>query len=172
MTTVGRYAFHGCESLDSVHIPNTVTTIGEFVFKGCNKLEQRQTNGTNYHPNIETWLRQRFDDLPIHEACYYANDTDTQSTVDLLSNLIQDDTQALAATDAMGMTALHILCLNPKATVEMVQLLVENDASLQERTGLVSPFMLAAVLPAWCGLDIVYALAMKNINVIEEYLSE
>ncbi len=131
--TIIRYeAFCHCSSLRSIHVPNTVTNIEYQGFGDCNKMEQRQTNGTNYDTNINTWLRQRFDNLPIHHACYYANDS--ESALHLLSNLIRNNEQTLAATDAMGMTPLHILCCNLRATVEMVQVIVENDPSLLTRT--------------------------------------
>ncbi len=160
MATIGKNAFWYCESLQSFHIPRTVKKVlGEVAFKGCSKLHQRLSSGTNYHPDIEIWLRHRFDNIPIHHACYYVND-DAQSAVDHLSILIQDNHQTLAATDATGMTPLDILCDNSRATVEMVRVLVEKDPSLQQ-TGL-SPFMLAATFPA-CGLDVVYALAMNDL---------
>ena len=38
VTTIGDYAFHGCNNLTSVVIPNSVTTIGYYAFYGCNKL--------------------------------------------------------------------------------------------------------------------------------------
>ncbi len=163
VTTIGRAAFAHCSSLQSIHIPSTVTPyIARNIFDGCHKLDQRQTNGTNYHPDTATWLRQRFDNLPIHHTCYYAND-DTQSAIDLLSTLIQENRHALAATDAMGMTPLDILCCNSRATIDMIGVLVQNDPSL-EQTGL-SPFMLAAVLPA-CELDVVFAMAMSDLSSI------
>ena len=38
VTTVGDYAFHGCESLTNVDIPDSVTTIGDHAFFGCDSL--------------------------------------------------------------------------------------------------------------------------------------
>ncbi len=132
----------------------------------------------------------------------------------------------------MGMTALHILCCNPKITAEMVRVIVEGEplsltqtdvtentplqlfmrcrgylpvdadeeeevesmpsqcnllekgisgedlsilfamkgnqqidmSGQNEETGLF-PFMSAAVLPG-CGLDVIYALAMNNLDDI------
>ncbi len=229
---IERYAFGYCKLLQSIHIPNTVETVENRAFYGCDTLEDRLESGANYHWDTETWLRQRFDNLPIHEACYYAND-DTQSAVDHLSTIVQQNKQVLAATDAMGMTPLHILCCNPHITAEMVRviveqgepsLLIETDVTgntplqlfmrcrgylpvdadegvesmpslndllkmgisgedlavlivLNEnqefRTCLYSkddstnlfPFMTAASLSS-CGLDVVYTLAMKNLNAI------
>ncbi len=164
----------------------------------------------------------------MHRVCYYANNT--SATVDRLSALIRDNEQASTAIDAMGMTSLHILCCNPRAKHEMIQLLVENDPSVLTCTDVTDstpfqlflkcrrlagdgeheamalslgdlfeigingedlatvlimndnqefvaslrskddstnlfPFMTAATLSE-CGLDVVYTLAMKNLDVI------
>ncbi len=139
VTSIGTNAFHGCKSLHLVHIPNTVTTIGIGAFERCDTLNQRRTNaGLNNDPHIATWLRQRFDYLPIHRACHDLNNnaqsrsqSQFASAVDRLSTLVRDnEPAALAATDAMGMTPLHILCCNPRATAEMVRVIVEGDPSL------------------------------------------
>ncbi len=124
---IGPLACDSCKLLQSIHIPNTVETIEEGAFYGCHTLENRLENGTNYHPCIYTWLCRRFDNLPIHQACYYANDDAQSGAVDHLSKLIQENHRALTATDAMGMTPLHILCCNPHITVEMVRVIVEKE---------------------------------------------
>ena len=38
VTTIGIWAFGGCESLTSINIPNSVTTIGDCAFWGCESL--------------------------------------------------------------------------------------------------------------------------------------
>ncbi len=38
LTTIGDYAFHGCTKLSSISIPDSVTTIGDFAFTYCKSL--------------------------------------------------------------------------------------------------------------------------------------
>ena len=39
VTSVGNYAFHGCNGLMSVMIPSSVTRIGRYAFSGCSGLK-------------------------------------------------------------------------------------------------------------------------------------
>jgi hypothetical protein len=72
---------------------------------------------------INTWLQQCFDGLPLHQACYN-NNKNALITRSILQNLIQQHPSMLTVTDVMIMTPLHIpLCCNPTATTEMIQLL-------------------------------------------------
>ena len=38
VTSIGVWAFHGCDNLTSIEIPNSVTSIGDEAFKYCNSL--------------------------------------------------------------------------------------------------------------------------------------
>ena len=40
VTTIGNYAFYGCDSLTWIKIPDSVTIIGEFAFSSCGLLSE------------------------------------------------------------------------------------------------------------------------------------
>ena len=45
VTTIGDWAFAGCDSLTSINIPNSVTTIGNWAFRGCENLPSHIKSG-------------------------------------------------------------------------------------------------------------------------------
>jgi hypothetical protein len=147
VTTIGMYAFYDCTALASISIPNKVTTIEDYAFDGCTALNQRQTNGNNYNADIDTWLHQRFNDLPLHQACFnYNTNTNTQITnKSNLHDLIQQHSASmLISTDAMLMNPLHVLCCNPAATLEMIQMLkvAQPDAASRRNVMDKTPLMM------------------------------
>jgi hypothetical protein len=141
VTTIEYAAFCECPSLISIAIPESVSCILDHAFSECDALEQRQVNGCNYHQDINTWLRQRFDNLPLHQTCY--NDTSTLNTT-TFNNLIQHHASTLTVNDAMLMTPLHILCCNPTATIEMIKQLqaAEPQAASMENVMNKTPLMI------------------------------
>ena len=120
MLTIGNKAFYGCSSLSLIAIPKSVTTIGPQAFFQCRQLDRRQPHGSDYNPSIEIWLQKRFMNMPIHQACY---NSAQNMTTNLLMNLVQANKTKLASSDAMGMTALHIFCGNPNATLDTIKVL-------------------------------------------------
>ena len=70
--------------------------------------------------------------LPTRHVCYHYgyNNTSSSSTFDNLSTLIRENKQALTTTDAMAMTPLHILCCNPHATAEAIQIIANVQPAL------------------------------------------
>ena len=120
VTVIGDNTFNGCLKLSLISIPNSVVNIGIDVFLGCEALEQKLENGHNYHADTLTWLRRRFDNLILHQVLYEAIG---DMTTDTLTNLLQQHKLTLFETDAMDMTPLHVLCGNPTATIEMIQIM-------------------------------------------------
>jgi hypothetical protein len=149
VTAIENGAFYGCSLLTSIVVPQSVSLTNRrgrrwFSFGGCTSLEQRQPDGMNYHGNADTWLRQRFDNLPLHQACYN-NNKNALITKSILHDLIQQhDASMLTSTDAMLMTPLHVLCCNPTATIEMIQMLkdVQVEASSMRNVMGKTPLML------------------------------
>ena len=57
VTTIGEYAFRGCQSLTSVQLPSTLQTIGNDVFKGTDLQ-------TVYYPQgMDKEKRQEFEKI-------------------------------------------------------------------------------------------------------------
>ena len=56
VTSIGGYAFYGCNNLESVSIPASVTSIGEEAFSSCGKL----ANVYIYAPNLTTYGANAF----------------------------------------------------------------------------------------------------------------
>lgn len=63
VTTIGDYAFFGCDSLTNVDIPDSVTTIGEDAFFGCNSLTSvdiPNSVATIKHSAFESCLKLKY----------------------------------------------------------------------------------------------------------------
>jgi hypothetical protein len=116
ISNIGHVAFRACTSLASIAIPPSVTDMEYNAFSDCDTLEKAQGNTRN----IPNWLCHRFDNLPFHQICY--NDASLLN-ITTFNHLIQEHSSMLTTTDDMLMTPLHILCCNPTATNEMIQLL-------------------------------------------------
>ena len=132
VTTIGECAFQNCSLLKLIYVPDTVTQIAWSAFHGCTTLDRRHVNLPNYHFNTVIWLCQRFNNLPIHRACYHYG---RNISLDNLSALIRENRESLnreslIAMDTMGMNPLHILCCNPHATAEAIQIIANVQPAL------------------------------------------
>lgn len=147
LTMIGGGAFEGCSSLQSINLPPSLVYIGHQAFQYCTKLSiieiPPSTNvesdsfsycSTLYPPSLShknsnsndsercCWLKHRFDEMPLHRHCYSHRPT-MQSINDCLKSptpCTSDHSKDVMA-DSLGMTALHILIHNPRATSEMIK---------------------------------------------------
>jgi len=126
---IGKCAFCDCHSLISAEFSPTVHVHTQ-AFYNCRTLELRQAQEENFRRTEEEmdgssyesiiWLEVRNDGLPIHKIC-----SDPNITLDKLQLTINSNSNnhTLQQTDELGMTALHLLCLNPNATPEMLKII-------------------------------------------------
>jgi hypothetical protein len=194
-------AFGGCTSLTSIALPsllgmyefNINRSLGMYEFNisnrsslvkrafgCCTSLDQRRPDGINYKMSIEQWLDHRFDNLPIHQACY-----DIEITPTKLSSYIQKNKKKgtlVPAVDAMGMTALHVLCCNPNVTSEMIAILKDAFPEAVNMTNVMNmnPLMLFLKCQVGCDKEGVFpgihevldsGLAWDRINCVLTLLS-
>ncbi len=153
LCTIKKDAFQKCRSLISIHIPPSVQCIEENAFDTCVALQlvripkhvQRKSNLFNkcsmfkkkdhesYMENDYEWFQRRFENLPIHQACYdlgfFSNTEGNTSTSTIkqqwskLEVMFQNNLSSLCTKDDMGFTPLHILCCHPYVTSTMIQTL-------------------------------------------------
>jgi len=128
---IGNSAFAKCHSLIFAELPPTVE-VYENAFYKCLTLELRQLqvdiNSLTWEQKVQrsrqtiTYLKVRFDRLPFLKIYI-----DTNTTLDQLQSILHANSNniehMLQQADDLGMTALHFLCLNPKATPEMLKII-------------------------------------------------
>lgn len=118
-----------CPSLKCISLPSALMYYGRSVFDGCDALEKRDDHGINNHLSVEIWLRRRFENLPLHQVCYF----DAKNmTLDKFASLIKENEDTLCIPDSMGMAPFHILSCNPTATPEMIKALKVCSRSRQD----------------------------------------
>jgi hypothetical protein len=142
-------AFKECYFLQLVVLPKSVQ-ISEPVFEGCREFEDWDRNlNADEDNDYMHFLMTRFDKLPIHRACYYLNSIDGDNSGSMppevftqqLKELIETKSESVVLKDDMGMTPLHVLCCNPRATPEMIRLLMSAhpDAAMVRNVSKMSP---------------------------------
>jgi len=179
---IGAFAFSQCSSLQSIVLPQSVVQIGHQAFHSCWKLKERRIdhshshdnshmnddndvnndnviNNIDHRPSIENWLKVRYHNLPIHQACYYTtnrnihdatastsnnNNNDHSSSLSRFEAIIQNNIETIQTKDAMGMTPLHIYACNPTATYGFMHILLSAcpDAIHEKDINGLSPLML------------------------------
>ena len=78
-TVIDKNAFYGCNSLQNITIPNTVTSVGENAFYGCSNLKYEKDennsncyylgNDSNHYLYLAKVNGKSYSSLSIHENC-------------------------------------------------------------------------------------------------------
>jgi len=123
LVSIGAVAFYQCTSLSAIELPPTALNIATGAFIRCKNL----LNGKKYDdPQFISWLKERYHNFPLHRVCHSHN-----ITTHVIDAILRDSVQHSGTTDDLGMTALHCLLSNPRATLEMVnRLLIANPRAL------------------------------------------
>ena len=140
VTDIGCWAFYNCKSLRFLHVPESIANIGYGVVLGCDQLltavqYNRDEDGGNNSDEVNQWLMQRHAHLYLHKACFSTLVNRHQIEVCIQQHGIERATEV----DDQQMTALHILCANPRVTGDAIrfylQLAPEAAANAQDGTG-------------------------------------
>ena len=97
--------------------PSMKKSMDDDFFSGCHLLkEHRDDEGVPYG------IRDRFSNLPVHDACYNASTT----TVDELARALDSCNLQDNVTDAYGMTPFHVTATSVKLRSDFTKLLVDR----------------------------------------------
>lgn len=121
-------------SLRNIALPRGCRSIG-YSFSGCRSLKevlQYDESSDNSEYYIADALMRRFDDLPVHKACYFRSHEDGSAVMRNLRREINPWSSRFPGQlnltgrqrDCLGMTPVHILACSTTHDVEMYQLLV------------------------------------------------
>ena len=129
VATIEESAFADCTSLASIEIPQSVTTIGKDVFYGY-LLLAKGAGAASKTKAVEEWLKTRFDGLTAHTVCYRSGVTREKITTYLDMNR-----DSVKAVDSLNSSAFHVLLMNEKVTLEMVDVLLKFHPDVVEDVG-------------------------------------
>lgn len=134
-------SFRDCTSLLRINVPSTVECIDEMAFQNCSLLrnvaispESTLTFGNGWKMMASLFfqcinfcsldmLRCRFDELPLHKACFYRDET----ILERLNDTVDDRLSAEYSTaDCLGMTPLHILASSGTHDLGIYQCIVDK----------------------------------------------
>ena len=133
-------AFRDCISLLRINIPSTVNCIDEAAFGNCSLLRNVAISADATLARGKGWrmvasiffrelhfctlekLRCRFDDLPLHEACFYRSSSEYDDTMAWLSDISAD----YSTVDCLGMTPLHVLACSGTHDLRIYQHVVDS----------------------------------------------
>mmetsp|Transcript_2468 Transcript_2468/g.5758 ORF Transcript_2468/g.5758 Transcript_2468/m.5758 type:complete len:500 (-) Transcript_2468:131-1630(-) len=114
---MGGHTFTSCSALVNIFIPPSIEDEEGFgMSNNCHALEDIIGD-----QDIIEALKGRFDNRPIHEACYYASRTSVNDIIALPTPNNQDD-----LVDAFGSTPFHIVATSASQRVDLLAALLDK----------------------------------------------
>jgi serine/threonine protein kinase len=139
---IAESSFEGCTSLVSVTVPELLCDFGDRCFGDCPHLEM---GALKVGTDVFSWLRTRFDFMPLHQVCY-RSDVTKEKIADCLFN----HPNSIRAVDSLGMSPLIILLLNERMELDMVEELLKHNPDLVKLVGPrgMYPLHIACTIPS------------------------
>ncbi|CAJ1941307.1 unnamed protein product [Cylindrotheca closterium] len=113
--TIGKKCFAGCKNLINLSIPDATRFATEDAFSRCDLLQTFDA----------IWsIRERFEQFPVHNACYQAS----SKSIDHLTQALDDSCQSLKGymEDPFGMTAFHIVATSPNPRIDFLDCVLDR----------------------------------------------
>lgn len=122
LDSVGDGAFLHCRSLCHValHPEVNISVFVEGVFESCDQLDEMFPD-----KRILKGLKERFDDLPVHQICCNQSYQKNQHTLEALDQVMAVDDNTADVTDRFGMNPFHILALSSEPNNPMFEELMK-----------------------------------------------
>jgi hypothetical protein len=112
--------FFLCESLVNIALPLSIEDVRSRTFDGCTKLREIFPD----HNDLVNALKHRFDELTLHELCYYQSYHSSSDLMEKLRQIMTLDPRAAHEIDDFGMTPFHILALSAAPNIDFFQKLL------------------------------------------------
>mmetsp|Transcript_3772 Transcript_3772/g.8649 ORF Transcript_3772/g.8649 Transcript_3772/m.8649 type:complete len:427 (-) Transcript_3772:1096-2376(-) len=119
--------FRGCKALVNIYLPRNVVLhdgCEEDLFPKCKSLlpvpvpPQSQRSGRS-----DFFFHQRFNELPVHKACYHAKSTKVD---DLLATIDSEEEYPDCTLDGYGMSPLHIVASSAVLRIDLMEALINK----------------------------------------------
>ncbi|KAL3770443.1 hypothetical protein ACHAWU_009994 [Discostella pseudostelligera] len=126
-------AFYDCMSLMHINIPSTVHSIESEAFKHCSLLRNVAISPSStlgdeaFLESFQTFqdidckfdmIKSRFDDLPLHKACF-------DHSHQLMESINRGSSADFLKADCLGMTPLHVLACSGMHDLELYRRIYE-----------------------------------------------
>ena len=174
-------SFFWCRNLISLEMPETVQSIDKTALFRCYDLRNIAIHVTteigddslqHCHDLYEVFpgtsdliyaLKHRFDDLPVHEICYYQSYYPIDTTIWNLRSEAPSShgERESVCQDCFGMTPLHILALSTKQNMKLFEVLLQQ-----------SPKAILVTKDLWGELPIYYACKVDASTEVIIFLFE
>lgn len=115
--------FKNCCSLINIALPPSISEVEADTFVGCDGLTQVFPQ----HVDLVSALKHRFDNLPVHELCYYHTYDPQTELIQKLMHALERDSSVCTKVDIFGMTPFHILALSAEPNCELFEKLLHSS---------------------------------------------